>query len=464
MNTRFKNELHGLFCNLLNGLRLLIFKRVPLKDFYVSHDQLLILTLIMVAISFIGSFILSLPDPEFSHYGVATITIQLFFIAIAVYLYSKIYNQKKQILSLYIFFLSVWPLFQVIWLVIGKSATFNYWMFYGSNKFYYIFLNLWIIAVVVTALSRAIEVYGKRVIVSIVIYIMVLGIPLNYLTFGSFWHLAYDYDEELKKYLSVNQETTYYNQFQFIEEIKKSLLPQRDGITDIYFVGFGSYGDQDVFMKEVQYAQQVLDDKYNTKGRSVALINNLKTLEEIPLASKSNLNLVLKKIGTLLDPDDDILFLYLTSHGSKKHKLSVTMSPLSLNSLDPFDLKMALNNTSIKYKIILVSACYSGGFVEPLKDDYTLVFTASAKDKTSFGCGNKSEFTYFGRAIFKDNIGHNFNLIDVFEQAMESIRSRENLDELEHSEPQLFIGSEIRKKLLELKSEIETYNFDKNNN
>ncbi len=459
MINRLKKEVFGVYRNLVNGVRLIFFKRVALSEFYVSHDQLVALILLLIGVTYIGSYILSLPKPEFSQYGLSTIAIQLFFIALAVYLYSKIFRAKESILSLYIVFLSIWPLFHLVWIVIGKNVAFNYWEFFGNNKLYYIILNIWIAFVVVSMLVRNFEKNKKHVFLSVFIYVAVLAIPLNYLSTGGFWYEKYVYEKEYK---TLNQETTYYNQFQFIENIRKNLRPQRRAISDIYFVGFASYSKEDVFMKEVQYAKRMFDDKYDTKGRSVALINNKKTLEKIPLASKSNLNLVLEHIGKLIDPDDDVLFLYVTSHGSKKHKISVRMNPLNLNELDPTDLKTALIKSGIKYRVLLISACYSGGFVEPLKDDYTLIFTASAKNKTSFGCSNKNEFTYFGRAVFKDNMEKNYNFISAFNNAIESIKKKEKKNKLTYSDPQLFIGSKIREKISILTRELEEYNRKKN--
>ena len=182
------------------------------------------------------------------------------------------------------------------------------------------------------------------------------------------------------------------------------------------------------------------------------------TLEDTLLASSSNLSLVLEHIGKLIDPDEDVLFLYLTSHGSREHQLSVNLMSLTLNTMGPSDLKDALDNSGIKFRVILVSACYSGGFVEPMKNDYTVVFTASNIDKQSFGCSNQSDFTYFGRAIFKEQMEHNYDLLDVFDKAIESIRNRENSEKLEHSEPQLYVGEKIREKLLILAEEIESFN------
>jgi len=45
-----------------------------------------------------------------------------------------------------------------------------------------------------------------------------------------------------------------------------------------------------------------------------------------------------------------------------------------------------LVDSNIKWKVLVVSACYSGGFVEPLKDANTVVITAADDKSSSFGC------------------------------------------------------------------------------
>ena len=88
------------------------------------------------------------------------------------------------------------------------------------------------------------------------------------------------------------------------------------------------------------------------------------------------------------------------SHGSEKHELSVDFRPLRLSTIDPAKLKTALDESGIRWKVIVISACYSGGFIDALKDERTLVITASAADKTSFGCGTGSDATYLAQALF----------------------------------------------------------------
>jgi len=204
----------------------------------------------------------------------------------------------------------------------------------------------------------------------------------------------------------------------------------------------------------------LMDDKFDTRGRSVSLINNPKTLETTPLATKSNLALVLQQIGQKMNRDEDVLFLYLTSHGSRTHELSVSFWPLSLNQVTPEDLRTALDQAGIKWRVLLVSACYSGGFLEPLKNSTTLVMTAAAADKTSFGCGAKSDFTYFGQEVFKGQLAHSYSFIPAFETAMANIAQREKRENLQPSMPQLYVGPEVGPKLEMLEKELRQFYAD----
>ena len=91
-----------------------------------------------------------------------------------------------------------------------------------------------------------------------------------------------------------------------------------------------------------------------------------------------------------------------------------------------------------KDKIVVVSACYSGGFIEPLKNDHTLVITASRPDRVSFGCSEEADFTYFGDALFAQALTQTDDLQVAFEQASAIVAQREQAENFEPSEPQMW--------------------------
>ncbi len=194
----------------------------------------------------------------------------------------------------------------------------------------------------------------------------------------------------------------------------------------------------------------MLDKRFDTQGHSINLINHLHTLEHTPLATSTNLALTLKRIGKLMNAEEDVLLLYLTSHGSNTHELSVSFWPLALNDITPKKLNAMLDEAGIKWRMIVISACYSGGFVEALQGPTTLVATAAAADKTSFGCGTESEFTYFGEAVFKEQLNRQSSFITALQQASVSIAQREVREKLGASMPQLSIGAAIEPKLKQL--------------
>jgi len=149
-----------------------------------------------------------------------------------------------------------------------------------------------------------------------------------------------------------------------------------------------------------------------------------------------------------------ILLLFLTSHGSEDHYLSANFLPFRLNDINASSINKALNEAGIKWRIIIVSACYSGGFIEPLADPYTLIITAANADRNSFGCGHDGKYTYFGDAYFENGLRQTRSFIKAFDHAKEIIYDKENKEGFKNSDPQIRLGSEIENKLIEFEKRL----------
>ena len=89
----------------------------------------------------------------------------------------------------------------------------------------------------------------------------------------------------------------------------------------------------------------------------------------------------------------------------------------------------------------MVSACYSGSFIDELASPTTVIITASAADKMSFGCTNSAEMTYFGQAFFAESLRGNTSFEAAFKDARLRVNERETAMGFEPSEPQMVIGS-----------------------
>jgi hypothetical protein len=146
--------------------------------------------------------------------------------------------------------------------------------------------------------------------------------------------------------------------------------------------------------------------------------------------------------------DRDVLFLSISSHGSDDPAIAISNSQLPLeDSLTVEDLVTALSESGIKWRVIIISACYAGGFIEPLSDSRTIVITAAAADRTSFGCSNDRDLTYFGEAFYRDALPAAGSLRDAFEKAKAAIAARERREHDTPSRPQAYFGAEMQAKL-----------------
>ena len=234
-----------------------------------------------------------------------------------------------------------------------------------------------------------------------------------------------------------------------IGEAIDALQPRVPGKTNLYVVAFAGDGSEDVFRNEVEYVEQLFSQRFEAAGRIIVLENNPASVNQRPLATVTNLQIALDAIASRMDPAEDILLVYLTTHGSSEHELYVALDPLPLNQIRPEDLADVLDTSpSMRWKVLIVNACYSGGFIDALRDDSTLVITAARSDRTSFGCGTESEITYFGKAFLAEALNETTSIPEAFEQASRRVAEWEQQEQgEERSEPQIATSRSIEAKL-----------------
>jgi len=242
-------------------------------------------------------------------------------------------------------------------------------------------------------------------------------------------------------------EQVMYAQPRLMEQALQNLSPRVAGVPNLYLVSFAGDGAEDVFRNEAEYAATLFRHRYGARAHTVVLENNPATLDSHPLANWSNLETALTGVARAMDPQQDILMLYLTSHGDPEHDLLVDMDPLPLDQIGASDLASILAEHRFKWKVVVVNACYSGGFVPPLQGDGTLVITAARADRSSFGCGNDSDATYFGRAWLVDALNQTPDPIAAFQRAKAEVGRWEQQDGLTPSEPQISVGAGIADQL-----------------
>ncbi|HVL02201.1 MAG TPA: C13 family peptidase [Dongiaceae bacterium] len=223
------------------------------------------------------------------------------------------------------------------------------------------------------------------------------------------------------------------------------------GVTELYYLGVAGDGSQRVFGREIDFVTQQLQQRYPLDGHSVTLINDRFRVGDASMATRVSLEKAVQALAAKMNADEDVLLLYLTSHGSADHRFSLHQNGLRLPDLDAPTLAEILKKSGIRYQILMVSACYSGGFVPVLKRKDRLVMTAAAADRTSFGCSDESDMTYFGRAYFKEAFPTQPDWIKAFEQARQWIERTEKEEKKTPSQPQIAVGRDIEAKLTQLR-------------
>ena len=244
----------------------------------------------------------------------------------------------------------------------------------------------------------------------------------------------------------LNVEKALYVQNHLLDESNNLVFATDPNQINLYFVGIGGGRKQNVFYSEISYIRNLFDESFGTYGHSAILVNNAETVDSIPLATSTSIERLLTDVANKMDSEKDILFLYLTSHGSKDHQLVLNQHGLSLPNLPADQLGKILKKLPIRWKVAVVSACYSGGFIEPLRDNHMLIITA-AEDRTSIGCSDKAEMTYFGRAYFKESVIDSPSFVAAFNKAKTLVHEWEEKDnhdsKAQHSEPQISSPKQI---------------------
>ena len=229
------------------------------------------------------------------------------------------------------------------------------------------------------------------------------------------------------------------------------VTPSEPGAPRAYFVGFAGDAEPEVFSRETQFAREAFATRFGSADRSVLLVNDAGDRDSWPLASVTGLGQTLKLLATRMDPQQDVLVLFLTSHGSEDG-LEVRNGSLPLAQLDPADLRQALDESGIRWRLVIVSACYAGVFMDALQSDTTAVVTAADAAHSSFGCQEDRDLTWFGEAFLKDALPHSDSLEDAFKRAARLIAQREDAEHQIHSNPQMYVGTLMRRKLRELEA------------
>lgn len=135
--------------------------------------------------------------------------------------------------------------------------------------------------------------------------------------------------------------------------------------------------------------------------------------------------------------------MYFTSHGSPR---GMVFGPDQ--TLAPADMANLVRQLcGARPTVVIVSACYSGIFVNALAAPNRMVLTAASRERTSFGCGGGETYPWFDGCVIESlPTAGDFLALAADTRACVARKELEAGVALP-SEPQLFVGAEMQLRL-----------------
>jgi hypothetical protein len=441
----------GLAKNLLAGLRLALFLPVRALDFRVSVGQLVALVIACLALWLVlGVVRQGFPGAiDFGALTAALAAIPLLLCTCIVG--ARVFREARLATAFAVVFVAGVPIFLVAGTALDLLSDLGAFELHATAADWAFIV--WAFVAVARGQTILTGWRAGRSALALVLFVALLAVLMELAPGGDLW-IATGGDEADEGEPRLTQEEVFHLQGRLLDERLAALEPERRGVEDLYFVGVAADSGQDTFSAEVASIRELLDERFDTAGRSVVLVNNPTSLTEQPIATVSNLRATLAYLGNTIDTEEDIVLLHIATHGSDDYRLAFDLPPLELDQLTPSALARMLADSGIKWKVIVISACFAGGFVEPLRDDNTLVITAADALHPSFGCNYKSDYTWFSEALYDEALRQTFSFAEAFDAAKKAVSERERAEGYLPSNPQIAMGSAMRQKLASLEKRL----------
>ena len=132
--------------------------------------------------------------------------------------------------------------------------------------------------------------------------------------------------------------------------------------------------------------------------------------------------------------------LYLTSHGGPQ---GIVFGPNRI--LSPTSMVTLVRGwCQDRPTVVVLSACYSGIFVDSLAAPNRMIMTAARRDRSSFGCSEDATYPYFDACVIS-TLPTATDFIALANGVRACVKAREEAEGLSPaSEPQVSIGADLQ--------------------
>lgn len=391
-----RDALAGLRHNLATGARLALFRRTDRRAFRVDLGAWLLVILVSALLDIVLDGLRAAPGSRFTLDGLGGELYSVGLLMVTSAIIGVATRDDYAFAGLPIVVLASFPVLQVLHAVPTIAGV---TVGGAVGVVFEVLLFAWMIAVCMRAVFVVSDRPVRRRRWRALFGGLLLSLPLWWAPFAgplAGWWTDGD-DPQLNEAANPASEPVMAAQTYLLAHALDDLEDPRPGVPDLYFIGFAPDARQPGFRAEIDDVRQAMDDRFGTAGRSMNLVNHASAVAEAPFATLTNLHRVLTQIGEAIERDDDVVMLYLAAAGTRDHGLAAVHPPLDLVSLTPQALKQLLDNAGIRYRVIVVSSCAAGEWLDGLRDADTAVLVATTGDDRPAGCAAGDSPAPFGR-------------------------------------------------------------------
>jgi len=144
-----------------------------------------------------------------------------------------------------------------------------------------------------------------------------------------------------------------------------------------------------------------------------------------PAATQQNLSEVFIRVGAWSDKYPLTVVVLISSHGHID-QLAIDIAGRAYPPIRPSVLVSWLRRINpAAPTAVLLSACHSGSFVPALGNGSRVLLTASAADRSSFGCNPKSTNTWFIESLLEHGLRPELSWREAFNRTAKRVGARE---------------------------------------
>jgi hypothetical protein len=225
-----------------------------------------------------------------------------------------------------------------------------------------------------------------------------------------------------------------------LDAVEAGLQTLPAGQKGTVYLGFAMHSESKAFHGDVMLGLQRFKE-LNPNTFSIILSNKPETSTlEYPFATIYSMRQVFNKLAMIV-PDKNVDIVLLASTHGNKELLSIHIDKYytGINPIMLRDWFAPLSNKGANRSLLILSACYSGSFIDTLKAPNRTIMTSASATTTSFGCAYEDKNTYFVEALLNDKINPNEPVQNWFDRASKAVLNKEIEKSAGHpSTPQFF--------------------------